>query len=77
MGFSRQEYWSGLPFPPLPYTGMELKSFMSPPVACRFFTNRTTWEAPDPSGPKLSDEYPFEKRRLLREGPVMMEQKSK
>ena len=33
MGFSRQEYWSGLPFPSpgdLPVPGMEPVSFMSP-----------------------------------------------
>ena len=33
MGFSRQEYWSGLPFPPpgdLPHPGIEPASFMSP-----------------------------------------------
>ena len=33
MGFSRQEYWSGLPFPPpgdLPNPGMETSSLMSP-----------------------------------------------
>ena len=33
MGFSRQEYWSGLPHPPpghLPNPGMEPKSLMSP-----------------------------------------------
>ena len=33
MGFSRQEYWSGLPFPPpgdLPHSGIELASPVSP-----------------------------------------------
>ena len=33
MGFSRQEYWSGLPFPPpgdLPDPGIETQSLMSP-----------------------------------------------
>ena len=37
-GFSRQEYWSGLPFPPpgdLPGPGIELTS---PALAGRFFT---------------------------------------
>ena len=37
LGFSRQEYWSGLPFPlpeDLPDTGIELKSC----TACRFST---------------------------------------
>ena len=39
MGFSRQEYWSGLPFPPpgdLPDLGIES---MSPALASRFFTS--------------------------------------
>ena len=41
MGFSRQEYWSGLPFPipeDLPYPGMETASPVSPELAGRFFT---------------------------------------
>jgi len=41
MGFPRQEYWSGLPFPPprdLPDPGIELKSLVSPAMAGRFFT---------------------------------------
>ena len=41
MGFSRQEYWSGFPFPPpgiLPGSGMELTSPASPAAAGRFFT---------------------------------------
>ena len=45
MGFSRQEYWSGLPCPPpgdLPYPGIEP---MSPALAGRFFTASTTWKA--------------------------------
>ena len=40
MGFSRQEYWSGLPCPPprdLPDPGMEPRSLMSPALAGRFF----------------------------------------
>ena len=51
MGFSRQEYWSGLPCPPpgdFPNPGMEPASLMSPTLAGRFFTTSTTWEAPDP-----------------------------
>ena len=42
VGFSRQDYWSGLPFPPpgaLPYPGIETAS---PALAGGFFT--------DPSG---------------------------
>ena len=48
-GFSRQEYWSGLPCPPpgdLPYPGVEPASLMSPAWAGGFFTTNTTWEAP-------------------------------
>ena len=40
-GFLRQEYWSGLPFPPpgdLPDSGMEPESLVSPALAGRFFT---------------------------------------
>ena len=49
MEFSRQEYWSGLPFPPLgdlPDPGMEPVSLLSPALAGRFFTTSATWEAP-------------------------------
>ena len=45
MGFSRQEYWSGLPFPPLgdlSDPGIEPMSPMSPPLAGGFFTARAT-----------------------------------
>jgi len=48
-GFSRQEYWSGLPCPPpgdLPDPGIKLLSLMSPVLAGRFFTSSSTWEAP-------------------------------
>ena len=41
MGFSRQEYWSGLPFPPpgdLPNPGTEPMSLTSPALTGRFFT---------------------------------------
>ena len=40
-GFSRQEDWSGLPFPPpgdLPDPGIELMFFMSTALAGEFFT---------------------------------------
>jgi len=48
MGFSRLEYWSGLPCPPLwdlPDPGIEPTSLMSPALAGGFFTTSTTWEA--------------------------------
>ena len=41
MEVSRQEYWSGLPFPSpgdLPHPGTELLSPVSPALASRFFT---------------------------------------
>ena len=40
MGFSRQEYWSGLPCPPgnLPDPGLQSRSPVSPAPAGRFFT---------------------------------------
>ena len=41
MGFSRQEYWSGVPFPPagdLPNPGIEPASPVSPALAGGFFT---------------------------------------
>ena len=46
MGFSRQEYWSGLPFPSpedLPDPGIEPMSLKSPALAGGFFTTDTTW----------------------------------
>ena len=45
MGFSRQEYWSGLPFPPpggLPDLGMEPTSLRSSALAGGFFTTSAT-----------------------------------
>ena len=48
VGFSRQEHWSGLPFPSpgdLPYPGIKLTSFTSPALVVRFFTTSATWEA--------------------------------
>ena len=48
MGFSRQELWSGLPYPPpgdLPNPGIEPMSLTFPALAGEFFTTRVTWEA--------------------------------
>ena len=48
MGFSRQEYLSGLPCPPpgdLPHPGIEPESLTSPALAGGFFTTSATWEA--------------------------------
>ena len=49
MGFSSQEYWSGLScLPPgdLPNPGTEPMSLTSPALASGFFTTGATWEAP-------------------------------
>ena len=49
MGFSRQEYCSGLPCPPpggLPDPESEPLSLLSPALAGGFFTTSATWEAP-------------------------------
>ena len=46
--FSRQEYWSGLPFSipgDFPDPGIEPASLASPALAGGFFTTSTTWEA--------------------------------
>ena len=49
MGFSRQEYWSELPFPPpgdLPDPRIQHEPLMPTALAGRFFTTSDTWEAP-------------------------------
>ena len=42
MGFSRQEYWSGLLFPP---PGIKPEFLPSSALAGGFFTTSATWEA--------------------------------
>ena len=47
MGFSKQDYGSGLPCPPpggLPDPGIEPASLTSPALAGGFFTTSATWE---------------------------------
>ena len=47
MGISRQEYWSGLPYPPpgdFPHLGIKPVSLKSSALAGGFFTTSTTWE---------------------------------
>ena len=49
MGFSRQEYWGGLLFPPpgdLPDSGIEPTSPTSPALAGRFFTTEPPGKSP-------------------------------
>ena len=46
MGFSRHEYWSGLPFAPpgdLSDPGIKPTSLMSPALAGRLFTTSAAW----------------------------------
>ena len=48
MGFSRKEYWNGLPCPPpgdLPDPGIEPTSLTSPALTGVFFTASASWEA--------------------------------
>ena len=48
LGFSRQEYWNGLPYPPpgdLPDLGLKPESLMASALASGFFTTSTTREA--------------------------------
>ena len=48
MGFSGQEYWSGLPCPSpgdLPNPGIKYASVMFPAFTGGFFTTSFTWEA--------------------------------
>ena len=48
MDFSRQEYWSGLSFPPpgdLPNPGIEPLSLVSPALVGGFFTTHAAWAA--------------------------------
>ena len=48
MGFPRQEYWSGLPFPSqgaLANPGIKPQSPVSPALAGGFFTTELPWKA--------------------------------
>ena len=68
MGFSRQEYWSGLPCPPpgeLPDPGIKPESLMSPALAGGFFTTSTTWEAPTRG--RECNNYPWRSFMSLRQ----------
>ena len=60
MGFSRQEYWSGLPFPSpggLPNPGIQPGS---PALAGRLFTTSATGEAQDITGEIMNNKWdPF------------------
>ena len=56
IGFSRQEYWSGLPCPPpgdLPDSGVKPASLASPALAGKLFTTSVIREAPERSSMSL------------------------
>ena len=56
MGFSRREYWSGLPCPPpgdLPDPGIEPESLMSPAFAGGFFTTEPPESSELPRDPTI------------------------
>ena len=62
MGFSRQEYWSGLLCPPpgeLPDLGIEPTSLTSLALARGFFTTGVTWDA------QAKSLYPLKSRLQL------------
>ena len=70
MGFSRQEYWSRLPFPPpgdLPNPGIEPTFLMSLALAGGFFTTSATWEAHVLSYSDFRDSFGFPKNVSLGE----------
>ena len=49
MGFSRQEYWNGLPWLPpgdFPYPGIKPTSLTPPALPGRFFITTSTWKTP-------------------------------
>ena len=59
IGFPRQEYWSGFPFPPpgdVPDPGIEPKFLVSPPSAGDFFFFPFTTEPPEKPKEVLSYE---------------------
>ena len=70
MGFSRQEYCSGLPFPSpgdLPNPRTEPISLRFPALAGMFFNTSTTWEALRPIG--RSHTYP---KPIIQDAPLLI-----
>ena len=68
MEFSRQEYWSRLPFPSpgdFPNPEIELMSPVSPTLAGEFFTTSATWKALATKDHWDSNPYPFKLQCLL------------
>ena len=68
MGFPRQEYWSGLPFPSpghLPNPGIKSGSLASVALASRFFFASATWETPEHNSVWPSDHLCFSPSVLI------------
>ena len=73
MGFSRQEYWSGLPCPPpgdLPDPGIKPTSLYSPALAGGFFTASTSPRKPRNAkgfaqAPELVTAFNLESKSLI------------
>ena len=79
VGFPRQEYQSGLPFPSpgdLPHTGIDPASLMSPALASsgRFFTTSTTWEVLGDRTKCLEISRGHVEKKVYREGEVLASQ---
>ena len=82
MGFTRQEYWSGLPCPPpknVPDPGMEPTSLMSPalqvgflPLAPSTYEKNTICHFPD----SRQGEEDMDSRQLLRDVPQFSSQET-
>ena len=74
MGFPRQEYCSGLPFPSpghLPNPGIKSGSLASVAMASRFFFTSTTWETPAHSWVWPSDHLCFSFSTLIYHIPFL------
>ena len=78
MGFSRQEYWSGLPCSPpghLPNPEIEPTSLTSPALTGRFLTTSTTWEAQNGGNVQVSGRIKWvrmQKHQILINGQLVL-----
>ena len=71
MGFSRQEYWKGLPFPSpgdLPNPGIEPAALMPPASADGFFTT----SAPPPGKPSYSPSRNLTQEEQVEDPPTSL-----
>ena len=71
VGFSRQQYWTGLPRPPpgcLPDPGVEPASLTAPAMAGRFFTTRATFAIKRIRGRRHTSEGILDERLMFTHG---------